>query len=73
VKNLGTKPETTKNIEKNPRDETVKNPVENPRNLSQLTCRDCATKRSKNRFPYGSYHELSRVKCATHSQIPAQE
>jgi hypothetical protein len=24
-------------------------------------------------FLYGSYHELSRVKCATHSQIPAQE
>jgi hypothetical protein len=36
-------------------------------------CRDYATKRSKNRFLYGSYHELSRVKCATHSKIPAQE
>ena len=36
-------------------------------------CRDYATKRSKNRFLYGSYHELSRVKRATHSKIPAQE
>jgi hypothetical protein len=31
---------------------------------------DYATKRSKNRFLYGSYH---RVKRATHSQIPALE